>query len=170
MMTERTDPVTHSSAEAADSQWRSISPKQVWVEVASSLLLMLFMAALAALNFWVWEGWVQGTILAIAAGVTAVSIAFIPRQVRAIQYSLRSDELLFRRGRLFRREVAVPYGRMQLVDVRQNPVGRMLGLASLKFVTAAVATDVTVPGLPIAEAERLRDELVALAEQRRAGL
>jgi membrane protein YdbS with pleckstrin-like domain len=37
-------------------------------------------------------------------------------------------------------------------------------------VTAAAATGVTIPGLPEADAEELRDKLVALAETRRAGL
>jgi len=64
----------------------------------------------------------------------------------------------------------VPYGRMQLVDITRGPIARALGLADLKVVTAAAASAVTLPGLPIDEAERLRDELVALAETRRAGL
>ncbi|MCU1402065.1 MAG: hypothetical protein JWM70_389, partial [Microbacteriaceae bacterium] len=42
--------------------------------------------------------------------------------------------------------------------------------SELKFVTAAAAAGVTLPGLPEADADALRDELVALAESRRAGL
>jgi membrane protein YdbS with pleckstrin-like domain len=37
-------------------------------------------------------------------------------------------------------------------------------------VTAAAATGVVIPGLTLADAEELRDHLVALAETRRAGL
>jgi membrane protein YdbS with pleckstrin-like domain len=59
---------------------------------------------------------------------------------------------------------------MQLVDITRSPVARALGLAELKFVTAAAATGVIIPGLPMDEAEALRDRLVALAESRRAGL
>ena len=83
---------------------------------------------------------------------------------------MRDDDLLFRRGIMFQRFVAVPYGRMQLIDIDRGPVGRMLHLADLKFVTAAASTGVTVPGLPEDEAAELRDRLVALAETRRAGL
>ena len=86
---------------------------------------------------------------AIAIGVVSlVGIAFEPRRVRSIGYRLRDDDLLFRRGIMFQRLVAVPYGRMQLVDITRGPVARALGLAELKFVTAAAATAVTVPGLP----------------------
>ena len=68
--------------------------------------------------------------------------------MRSIRYQLRDDDLLFRRGIMFQRQVAVPYGRMQLVDITRGPVARALGLADLKFVTAAAATAVTIPGLP----------------------
>jgi protein-disulfide isomerase len=57
---------------------------------------------------------------------------------------------------------------MQLVDINRGPLDRACGLSELKFVTAAAATGVTIPGLPEAEAEELRDSLVALAEE--AGL
>jgi membrane protein YdbS with pleckstrin-like domain len=71
---------------------------------------------------------------------------------------------------MFQRFVAVPFGRMQLVDITRGPLARALGLAELKLVTAAAATGVVIPGLPLADAEELRDHLVALAETRRAGL
>ena len=147
-----------------------MSPKYVLVEVVGSLIgTAVLVGALLIANLWVgldWTVWI-----AIAVGVASlVGIAFEPRRVRSIQYRLRADDLVFRRGIMFQRQVAVPYGRMQLVDITRGPIARALGLADLKFVTAAAASAVTLPGLPIDEAERLRDELVALAETRRAGL
>ena len=153
-----------------DSGWLRVSPKYIVVEVVGSLIGMVvfvggFLVAYALWGQW-WALWA-----AIAIGVVSlVGIAFEPRRVRSIAYRLREDDLLFRRGIMFQRQVAVPYGRMQLVDITRGPVARALGLADLKFVTAAASTAVTVPGLPMEEADRLRDELVALAETRRAGL
>lgn len=153
-----------------DVEWRRVSPKHVVVEVVGSLIgAGITVAALLVAGTWLelpllW--WAAG-----AVGVLAlVAIAFEPRRVRSIGYRLRADDLVFRRGIMYQRQVAVPYGRMQLVDITRGPVSRALGLADLKFVTAAAATAVTLPGLPLEEAERLRDELVALAETRRAGL
>jgi membrane protein YdbS with pleckstrin-like domain len=94
----------------------------------------------------------------------------IGRQVAAIGYADRADDLLVVSGIIFRRLVVVPYGRMQLVDVRRGPIERYLGLATVQLHTAAATTDATVPGLPPDEAGRLRDRLAALGEQRSAGL
>jgi membrane protein YdbS with pleckstrin-like domain len=94
----------------------------------------------------------------------------IGRQVRAIGYADRADDLLVVSGILFRRLVIVPYGRMQQVDVRRGPVERYLGLATVQLHTAAATTDASIPGLDPKEAARLRDQLAALGEQRSAGL
>nr|WP_221420954.1 PH domain-containing protein [Conyzicola lurida] len=123
----------------------------------------------SAVAYFVGISWLWFVVAAIAV-VFVVTIALTPRRVRAIGYQLRDDDVLFRRGILYQRFVAVPYGRMQLVDINRGPLDRLLGLAELKFVTAAAATGVTIPGLPEADAEELRDRLVALAESRRAGL
>jgi membrane protein YdbS with pleckstrin-like domain len=153
-----------------DADWRRVSPKYLVVEIVGSIIGAGVVAAAMLVAYFLgsqqWALWV-----AIAVGISAiVSIAFEPRRVRSIGYRLREDDLVFKRGIMFQRQVAVPYGRMQLVDITRGPVARALGLADLKFVTAAAATAVTVPGLPAEEADRLRDELVALAETRRAGL
>ncbi|UTX54841.1 PH domain-containing protein [Leucobacter aridicollis] len=99
-----------------------------------------------------------------------VNSLFAFRRVKAIGYILREDDLLFRRGIMFERVVAVPYGRLQLVDITRGPLLRALGLSTLKFVTASAATGVQLPGLTASDAEQLRDRLVELAESRRSGL
>ena len=108
--------------------------------------------------------------LIVGLGVAIWLWWLIGRQVRAIGYSERADDLLVVSGIVFRRLVLVPYGRMQLVDVRRGPLERSLGLATVQLHTAAATTDATIPGLPPEEAGRLRDQLAALGEQRSAGL
>mgnify|MGYP006198147749 CR=1 FL=1 len=57
----------------------------------------------------------------------------------------RQADLVVTGGVLFRRLVAVPYGRMQVVDITQGPIERMFGLKTLKFVTAAASSAITNP-------------------------
>jgi uncharacterized protein len=158
------------AAQPADSGWLRVSPKYVVVEVVGSLIGMVVFVGAFLVLYALWgQSWALWAAITIGV-VSLIGIALEPRRVRSIGYRLREDDLLFRRGIMFQRQVAVPYGRMQLVDITRGPVARALGLADLRFVTAAAATAVTVPGLPMEEADRLRDELVALAETRRAGL
>jgi len=150
--------------------WQRVSPKYVIVDVIGYVISGLMMTAISFVPLVVF-GWSLGWIPPIVVGaISLVMIALTPRRVRSIGYQLRPDDLLFKRGIMWKRVVAVPYGRMQLVDINRGPIARLVGLSELKFVTAAAATGVVIPGLAEAVAEGLRDELVALAESRRAGL
>ena len=111
--------------------------------------------------------WLIGAALAVILGS---QIFFVVVRTKAIGYTLREDDLVFRRGVMWSRLVAVPYGRLQMVDIRRGPVERILGLATLKTVTAAASTNIAIPGLPVEEAEELRDHLIMVAETRRVGL
>lgn len=152
------------------TEWRRVSPKQMWVELAGNGLSVVVLIAagiyLQVISVPVapWLLWLLAAIILVTA------IIIVPRRIRARGYLLRQDDLLYRNGIMFQRFVAVPYGRMQLVDVHQGPIARMLGIANLSFVTAAAVSKVTIEGLPLADAERLRDHLISVAESRRAGL
>jgi hypothetical protein len=151
-------------------EWRRVSPKYVLVVIASTVISGLVLSA-GSLFLWLVGRWSLGwLLLAVVVVTTIVALIIAPRRARSIGYRLRDDDLLFRRGIMFQRFVSVPYGRMQLIDINRGPVSRMLGLADLKFVTAAASTGVMVPGLPEPDAAELRDRLVELAESRRAGL
>ena len=152
--------------------WRRVSRKYIGVElVGVALFGLVAIGATLVFSLTRWFAQPFGWILVGAAVVTTlVMFAVAPRRVRSIGYQLREDDLLFRRGLAWQRFVAVPYGRMQLVDINRGPLARALGLSELRFVTAAAAATIVVPGLPEQDAEELRDRLVGLAESRRAGL
>jgi membrane protein YdbS with pleckstrin-like domain len=94
----------------------------------------------------------------------------IGRQVHAMGYAERADDLLVRRGVMFRSIVVVPYGRMQFVDVAAGPLARKLGYSSVQLHTASPHTDASIDGLVPDEAARLRDRLAQRGEARLAGL
>lgn len=153
-----------------DGTWHQLARQYVWVQLISSGILFLLVLA-AALAIWliVGVGWVwipAGIVLVILA----ITLAVTPRQARAYGYQLREDDLVFRKGILWQRVVAVPYGRMQLVDITHGPLDRGFGIAQLKLVTAAATTGVAIPGIRQDAAEQLRDTLIAVAETRRTGL
>jgi len=151
-------------------EYNRVSPKYIVVDLVGYLISGLVVTAVSFVPLVAFQ-WSFGWIPPIVVGaVSILMVALTPRRVRAIGYALRDDDLVFRRGIMWTRVVAVPYGRMQLVDINRGPLARAVGLSELKLVTAAAATGVTIPGLPEVAAEELRDRLVTLAESRRAGL
>jgi len=114
-------------------------------------------------------GWAWAAPVVVLA-VIAWLLWLVPRQVRALGYAEDADDLLVRKGILFRSLTVVPYGRMQFVDVNAGPLDRRCGVAEVRLHTAAAQTDATIPGLPPEEAARLRDRLTARGEARLAGL
>lgn len=153
-----------------EGEWRRVSPKYVVVDLVGTLVGGVIMSAAATVPYFITQLPLLLFIPAPILVITIVSAALTPRRVRSIGYQLRDDDLLFRRGIMFLRFVAVPYGRMQLVDINRGPLARAVGLSELKLVTAAASSNITIPGLPAQDADDLRDRLVELAESRRAGL
>jgi uncharacterized protein len=150
--------------------WQPVSPKLITVELIARITFALVLlaglgAGWALASYWAWPAAMAAVVVyAIWRAVITV------RAVRAWGYAERDQDLLVRHGLLVRRLSIVPYARMQFVDVTAGPLERAFGLATVQLHTAAAATDARVPGLPPAEAARLRDRLTALGEDRAEGL
>jgi membrane protein YdbS with pleckstrin-like domain len=152
-----------------DVDWLPVSPRlatgrRLAVAVPAAALVAVVGVVAALTSTWV-----------LAAALVAVAVAawawwVIGRQVRALGYAERDEDLLVRRGVMFRSLVVVPYGRMQFVDVEAGPLARKLGYAAVQLHTASPATDASIPGLVPDEAARLRDRLAQRGEARLAGL
>lgn len=160
------------SAFTSDDDWIRVSPKLVTARrlvlgmfVVPDIFLIAVLALIPDIPVWI------PVVVAIA------SIAFfawawwlIGRRVRSYAYCERGDDLLVSSGILFRRLVIVPYGRMQLVDVKAGPIDRALGVTTVQLHTAAATTDASIPGLEPDNAAALRDRLARKGEERTAGL
>ena len=149
--------------------WQGVSPRLVPARLISTsatlavpIVAGVVLAVLVSPWFWLLAG--------VPAALLVWALLLVPRQVRAIGYAERDDDLLIRKGIMFRTLVVVPYGRMQYVDVEAGPLDRKLGIAKVQLHTASASTDADIPGLVPDEAERLRDRLTARGEARLAGL
>ena len=159
-----------TNALALDGTRHQISPRYVTSQILQNVLFIALIAAAAAVatvSFGQTWTWLPAGIIIV---ITVITLIILPRQARAIGYMLREDDIVFRKGILWQRMVAVPYGRMQLVDITQGPLDRAFGISQLKMVTAAATSGVQIPGLTQTAAEALRDTLIEVAETRRTGL
>jgi hypothetical protein len=152
--------------------WRPVSARLatrlriIWVAfLVPATVVLAVLAALLPL-----PGWLPWAVLVTGAAAGPAGLWFAGRRARAWAYAERAEDLYIRHGVLVRTLVAVPYGRMQFVDVTAGPLERALGLAQVQLHTATPGTGAQIPGLEPDEAARLRDRLTALGQAQAAGL
>jgi membrane protein YdbS with pleckstrin-like domain len=152
--------------------WTPVSGKLTSARRLSlGLTYLLVLAALAVLFFVPDVPRSVGTAATVVAVIVFVWLWWmIGRRVRSFGYAERGDDLLVTSGIMFRRMAIVPYGRMQLVDVKAGPIDRWMGITTVQLHTAAATTDASIPGLEPDVAAELRDRLARRGEQRSAGL
>jgi membrane protein YdbS with pleckstrin-like domain len=151
--------------------WKGLSPRlralRRWQVVAVWLV-----ALVVALPIPVAAGSTEA-VAVIAGALSAAGMladVLVGRRFRAWGYAERAEDLLVKRGVMFRRTSVIPYGRMQYLQVTAGPLERAFGLATVQMHTAAAASDARIPGLASLEAARLRDQLASLGEAQAMGL
>jgi uncharacterized protein len=146
---------------------RRLNPRivTVWtVEDAtwSAVLVVLAVAAdLGARVAGVDLPWPPGLGALPVAILVGIATWKIPRaRFRYWSYEVAPDALELRHGVLERVHSAIPYYRVQYVDINQGPIERALGLARLRVHTAAASSDATIPGIAADEADALRQVIL----------
>ena len=95
-------------------------------------------------------------------------IAFVipARRYRYWGYDMGTDRLRIVRGYMYHRDVVVPFGRIQHIDVDQGPIQRRYDLATLTVHTAGNQNStVSLPGLLHADALTMRETIRAAIRQ-----
>jgi membrane protein YdbS with pleckstrin-like domain len=152
-----------------DLAWRPVSPRLARVRLITLAVFAVPLLLAAVVLGGLVTRWVLLGAVAVLVGALW-SAWVIVRQVSAISWVELDEEIVIRRGRLFRTLVSVPYGRLQYVDIQSGPLMRSQGIATCEIHTASPESGGTLPGLPVAEAEALRTRLAARGEAQRAGL
>jgi uncharacterized protein len=152
--------------------WKRLSPNFRSLRRLTTLIFVPIVFVPPAILVWVLTDlwWVSAIILGIGAAILLLRLTLVERTWRSWGYVEREDDLYITRGVLFRSLVAVPYGRMQLVEVASGPLERAFGLATVTLKTASAETNASIPGLTPDEATRLRDRLTELGEAHASGL
>lgn len=169
-MTSDAVPGSSEPFDPADVVWTPVSRRLIGARLTvtalwlTPILVLTVLLAVLVGEAWLWV--FPAVVVALGAWIAWL----VPRQVGAVAYAERADDLLVRRGIVFRSLVVVPYGRMQYVDVNAGPLARRFGIASVQLHTASAATSASIDGLPPREAARLRDRMASRGEARLAGL
>ncbi len=133
----------------------SVDPRYVWGQLAGLTVTAVAVVAIAGAVVWVsgavlWPtvvgGVVAGALVALATGSML--------EARRLAYQLREYDLSLRSGVVRHRVETIPFSRIQHVSVGRGLVERSLGLATLEVSSAG--PDIAVPGLSVADAERIK--------------
>ena len=152
--------------------WRHVSPRlatvrRIEIGAAAGVVILAGAVLMVLLDDLRWIG---TSVAAVGLVGGAWGWLWAARNQRSWGYTENADDLLVTRGVMFKRLVAIPYGRMQFVDVQAGPLARAFGIATVTLHTASTETAADIPGLPSDEATRLRNRLTELGEARGAGL
>jgi membrane protein YdbS with pleckstrin-like domain len=153
-------------------EWKRLSPKYRSMQLLTNLIVppIIFTIAAVIVGGATGKWWISGLIWAAALVIVIIRLVIVTRSWRSWGYVEREDDLYITHGVMFRSLIAVPYGRMQLVEVESGPLERAFGLATVTLRTASPETGARIPGLTPDEATRLRDRLTELGEAHASGL
>ncbi|EKE75715.1 PH domain-containing protein [Gallaecimonas xiamenensis] len=155
--------IVESLPQADALEWQPLSPKYPRQELAKALLfaLVLLLAALA-LPVLVGHGWLLA--LSLPAALLLGGLLCLHRHRLAITfgYLVRERDIQSLGGVIWRAQTALSYCRIQHIAIEQGPWERHLGLATLNLFSAGSSSaELVIPGLEEAEAQRLRQWLLA---------
>ncbi|MDG4658156.1 PH domain-containing protein [Ectobacillus antri] len=138
---------------------------QVWRLTA--IVINVVIVAIYGAVFLIFPSFRDMTMLHIGLGMTLFihilfTIFIFPRlRWQRWRYAIQAQEIDLQHGVFITKKTLVPMIRVQHVDIRQGPFLRKYGLAAVEITTAATTHE--IPAVAVEEAERLRNQLSALA-------
>ncbi len=151
--------------------WRRLDPRYVRMSrqaaTVRSLVLTVVAGAVLAFLHWAleWSAHRVTTIGAVFAllilGLTALALVLPEFRYRHSAWRMGRDGLELRRGAWWWNETRIPLSRIQHTDVRQGPLERRHGLATIAVFTAGTHFNaIELRGIGHGDALALRDELI----------
>lgn len=154
---------TESPGEEATLHALDPSIKSIWmIKIAGYSAFLVFAVLFYDLTHFFGGTWLPfGVSTGIVFLLSALYAYVWPRlRYRSWGFELGSEELYLEHGVLNHVRTVVPLRRVQHLDVSQDLLEREFGLGRLIVHTAGSrSSDVIIPGLVLAEAERIRDEV-----------
>lgn len=123
------------------------------------------LVVMLATEYWLDKVILPWFLLPVFALVALLSLTFSYYSAKVCAYQHGDFDLMFKSGLWWKKKTAVSFSRIQHIDLSHGPLERKFGLASLKFFTAGgISSDLKIPGLPKADAEQIREEILKYTE------
>ncbi|MBW3517936.1 PH domain-containing protein [Flavobacterium sp. NKUCC04_CG] len=152
----------------------ALDPKYKKVVVINATLVSLIIIGAGLIFYW-WDFKIEKEdnpqMIAAVTLVAAVVIALFVWVISILgfskkSYAFREHDVIYRSGIILKREIVIPYNRVQHVALHEGMISRMYQLAALEFYTAGGASgDLKIPGIPKEQAERIKQFIVDKVHQ-----
>jgi uncharacterized protein len=148
-----------------DDRDRALDPRIITVWRFSTVTSLLFPSLLLSAVSVGFLGAPYSWIVPALALIGIVVLAAWYPGARYARWRWRFTDLAveLEHGVVVRQAEALPYFRIQQIDVNQGPIDRLLGLASLQVTSASASGSVSLPGIAATDAPGLRRALLARA-------
>lgn len=150
--------------EVNSKEFTGLNRKYLSILIVRIFIFFLFMAGgLAALLIFNEE--IPRKLVGIPGGaaiilIITISLVFTLLGFSRKGYLVREQDISFQKGLITYKLTTVPFNRIQHVEVNQGVLTKLMGLSSVKIYTAGGSySDLSIPGLPTTEAQRLKSFL-----------
>ena len=129
--------------------------------VGGILLTSWLLTCLVFLGFFGWPQWIAlASVLVLIMAMISAARYFPQRNYETTSWQTKQSGLEIRRGIWWHHRIFIPGNRVQHTDVRQGPLERRFGLATLVVNTGGThEPSISLSGLKLAMAEELREQL-----------
>ncbi|UHA76153.1 PH domain-containing protein [Paenibacillus sp. 481] len=138
----------------------------VWRLTAMIILSpsILILAALLLLSLMFhWPLWIFSSVLILSLLSVLILVVIIPiRRYNRWSYAIQEQSIELHHGIWLWKRTMIPMVRVQHVDMKQGPLLRRYGLASITISTAAGSHQ--IPALTVQTAEQVQRQVMAYAE------
>ena len=136
---------------AEEIRFEKLEPKMIKADIISSLIFFGILSALVFILGLIPIDWVakhQWIIIIFMSSVFLLSILINIISYKYKSYAIRSHDVSYCSGIIFRTTIAIPFNRVQHCEISQGPLERIFNLVTLKVFTAGGSnSDLQIPGL-----------------------
>lgn len=174
MIFENTQIPVSDLPHAEDIDFQHLAPSYRTVELVATALLFGFLF-IGWLMFYLFNQlpvqWPVWAALAAWTVLLALSFYLAWKRWAVAGYALREHDITHQHGVLFRTVTTIPFNRMQHCEISRGPVESAFGLATLRVFTAGgSSSDLSIEGLPVEEAQRIKEFITSKIGERAAEL
>lgn len=142
--------------------------KRIWgYSALGNLLVLLVISGLLwlAYHFWNWPLWLSIGGLMLTLLEPGIELGLIPYRYLFTRYQISDLAVDMQAGFIFQERIAIPIARVQNVTLSAGPLLQWQHLTKVTVATAS--TSHSIDGLELADAERLREQIMRLAPEAR---